>query len=530
MARTLLIGIDGATFDVLGPLMDDGVMPFLKAFMARGARATLMSTAHPLTPPAFVSMFTGRAPGDHGVFDFVRGEDKQDGMFFTLYDSRDIRCETIWSLAGRQGRTITSLNFVMMSPVSPVNGFVIPGMVQWKHLRRHTHPPSLYEKLKSLPWFDAKVMCWNFGHIGRAIVGDFQTDPRQWIHHHIDRETQWFRALRYLMENDPTDLVAVVFDGVDKLLHICWEFLDPQFSEKYDQSLWTEVRRMCFDYFRTLDGFLRETVEMAGPDARVFIASDHGFGPAYVTFRVNQYLNDLGHLYWKDKDEAEHNGEKDFRLDLDWARTVAYCATRSSNGIFIRIARRPGDPGIPPDHYEAFRAKLVKDLEGLCEPETGRKLVKDVLLKEETFPGPSSGNAPDITLVLFDHGMVWTSPGDKVVERKSQVKGTHYPEGILVAAGPGIKEGVSLDDLSILDVAPTLLYSLGLPIPENFAKLQPAPVFNDEFLKTNPVVIGESARERFDEAQAPSASTHDDVATQAEKVVYAQLRALGYVD
>ncbi len=78
-------------------------MPFLKDFVNKGFRANLLSTANPLTPPAWFSMVTGRSPsGNHGVFDFIRSEERDGTIYFTLFNSSDIRCETIcrWPAGG----------------------------------------------------------------------------------------------------------------------------------------------------------------------------------------------------------------------------------------------------------------------------------------------------------------------------------------------------------------------------------------------------------------------------------------------
>ena len=95
--RTLFIGLDGATFTVLNELTKPAqpgtapVMPFLARIFERGTRAKLRSTPNPLTPPAWVSLMTGRTPGHHGVYDFVRAEERGDNVFMTLYDARDCR-------------------------------------------------------------------------------------------------------------------------------------------------------------------------------------------------------------------------------------------------------------------------------------------------------------------------------------------------------------------------------------------------------------------------------------------------------
>jgi predicted AlkP superfamily phosphohydrolase/phosphomutase len=100
--KTLLIGLDGATFDVLDPLMEQGVMPFLKTFLAEGVRAGLRTIVPPLTPPAWTSLMTGRTPGQHGVFDFFR-MDSPESRHIRFFNSNDVQCETIWTLASAAG-------------------------------------------------------------------------------------------------------------------------------------------------------------------------------------------------------------------------------------------------------------------------------------------------------------------------------------------------------------------------------------------------------------------------------------------
>ena len=102
----MLIGVDGATFSVLDHLTSNGslagvAMPCLKRLMEQGVRAKLRSTIPAVSPCAWVSMMTGRYPGAHGVFDFLRGEESGEDVYFTLYDARDVRTETIWSIASR---------------------------------------------------------------------------------------------------------------------------------------------------------------------------------------------------------------------------------------------------------------------------------------------------------------------------------------------------------------------------------------------------------------------------------------------
>src|SRR5687768_12086733 len=116
MYPTVLIGLDGATFSVLDPLIEQGHMPRLAAIVAGGVRAVLKSTVHPLTPPAWTTLITGRNPGEHGVFDFVRHQVCDSGIVYALNGFADIKAKTIWELVSEAGGSSLSLNFPVMAP------------------------------------------------------------------------------------------------------------------------------------------------------------------------------------------------------------------------------------------------------------------------------------------------------------------------------------------------------------------------------------------------------------------------------
>ena len=113
----LLIGLDGATFDIVDPLITAGDMPALGSLVASGVRATLRSTVPALTPPAWTSLVTGRGPGAHGIFDFFRKDDEASPLFRFL-TSQDVACPTMWSLASDQGLRSTVLNFPLTFPLA----------------------------------------------------------------------------------------------------------------------------------------------------------------------------------------------------------------------------------------------------------------------------------------------------------------------------------------------------------------------------------------------------------------------------
>lgn len=527
MDRTILIGLDGATFTVLDSLVADGHLPNLGRLMGEGARGGLMSTPHPLTPPAWVSLMTGRNPGGHGIYDFLRGEVRGDAAFFSLNDYRDVACETIWSIISRRGGRVISLNFPIMAPPPDVEGCVVPGILSWRHLRRNVHPAGLYDRLRELPGFDAKAMSWDF-EMETAVQNMDEDELEPWLEFHIGRERQWFRIAAHLMQAERWDLAAVMFDGVDKLQHACWRHLDPACRPERPDGQEARLRALCVEYFRNLDGFLGELVRIAGPTARVVIASDHGFGPSTRIFRVNKWLEQQGYLRWH-ADPAKQGGRpvrNSHFVHLDWEKTVAYTQSAACNGVHIRVRRAPGEPGIAPEDYGAFRDHLMAQLLGVPDPETGRPLLKAVLRREDVFPGEQMEKAPDLTLVPFDHGFVSVLDAEPVVAIRSLVKGTHYPEGILVAGGPGIRQGVVLPRQSIVDVAPTLLYSLGLPIPSDFEGRVIEGLFQPELLDVRPVEFGPPTIPPGPRRTQTQAKPDEE----EQELVLGRLKALGYVE
>jgi predicted AlkP superfamily phosphohydrolase/phosphomutase len=531
--KTLLVGLDGGTFTVLEPLWSSGSMPFLQEFVHRGVRAELASVIPPLTPPAWTSLVTGRSPGHHGIFDFVSVTDGAAGLTYRMATSSDVRCETMWSIASRQGRTVATLNFPVAFPPQPVARFWIAGFVPWRHLRRAVRPPELYDRLVALPGFDPKRLVLDLELERKAI----QTLPREeyeeWITFHVERERRWLDVVRVLLDEDDCDLVAVLLDGMDKLMHLCWRFVDPAAGSAPASAWERRIRELCLRYFETLDQVLAELVELFGPEARVFIASDHGSGPTEELFYVNVWLSENGYLTWAPDVTRDHEGNltmlestRSSSTLFDWRTTRACALTSGSNGIYVNVSRGPGDPGIAPADRDRLCTEIREGLLAYRDPETGGQVVERVLTREEAFAGPCSAGAPDLTLELRDHGFVSILRGEAPLRRRAEVMGAHRPDGIFVAAGPGVRAGERLPRLSILDVAPIVLYSLGLPLPSDLEGSIPQLLFDDALVAEHPPTIGGPTL-RLDESAATDA---DGYTEREEEILTERLRALGYVE
>jgi predicted AlkP superfamily phosphohydrolase/phosphomutase len=529
--QTLLLGLDGGTFTILEPLMRDGTMPFLKEFAASGVSAELRSVIPALTPPAWTSLTTGRSPGHHGIFDFFCKE-SPESHHIRVATARDVHAETIWSMAERNHLRTIALNFPLMFPPPRLHGYVVPGWMPWRQMRLGCHPPDLYDRLKKISGFNAQELAMDITPEAKPVQGIQSEEYEEWVAVHTRRERQWFDILSELMRDDPWDLAAIVFDGPDRIQHLCWRFLAASAGDGL--SPWGQrVRERCLEYFRELDRLLAAAVSRA-PNATVILASDHGFGPQTGTFFVNAWLEERGHLTWAEgkaprTSQPEALGiEQLARHDylLDWTKTRAYAATPSSNGIHIVKAGPDHPGGVPAADYERFRSELAAELLALVEPGTGRPVVARVWTRDEVFQGPQKDLAPDLTLELRDGGLVSILASDTPFMARADASGNHRRDGIFLARGPGLECGVRLPPLSILDVAPLMLYSLGLEIPDALEGSLPTKAFDPSWLQAHPprrtsrpapLAAGEEARDEY--------FTAEDQAKLAQR-----LRDLGYIE
>jgi predicted AlkP superfamily phosphohydrolase/phosphomutase len=457
-------------------------------------------------------------------------------MYFTLYDARDIGCETIWSTANRHGQRSASLNFPMMFPHPEVDGYIVPGLTSWRHLKLGTRPPALYDELKEIAGLELREMAWDFEQGKKVVYGIAPEQFESWVEFHRRREHHWFTLAEYLMERDPCELIGVLWDGPDKLFHICWRFLDPAYLPERPTAWEQRIRSLCLDYFRELDTYIERLVTLAGPLAQTIVVSDHGFGPSLEELHINTWLHDHGYLAWRSPRSEEEASSASWQrrlksnfVLLDWAHTRAYARTSSSNGIYIRRSREPGDGGVTDSEYHDFRERLIGELASIVHPVTGEPIVSRVWTREDAFPGPYSQQAPDLTLVLRDSGFISIRPHSPAVELRPEVTGTHCPDGIVLAAGPGIRKNVTLaEPLSILSVAPTVLHSLGLDIPGHLEGRVAEEIFDPASALWRDVRIADVRPDTADYAHVGVPDAPEDAAGEA--AILDRLRSLGYLE
>ena len=121
--KCLVIGLDGASFNILLPLVERGLLRNLRGLVERGCRARLRSVMPWQTPSAWTSYSTGVNPGQHGIFGWWRAENGRlvpnNGLYVNL--------PRYWEVLAATGTTCGVVNVPMTFPPRPLKGFSIAG-------------------------------------------------------------------------------------------------------------------------------------------------------------------------------------------------------------------------------------------------------------------------------------------------------------------------------------------------------------------------------------------------------------------
>ncbi|UCC77882.1 MAG: alkaline phosphatase family protein [Anaerolineales bacterium] len=544
--QVMVIGIDGASWNVLNLMITRGAMPNLKGLVNTGVSGSLRSTIPPTSPPAWTSFMTGKNPGKHGVFSWGEAVN----LRFDPVNALSIHGKTLWQLLGEYGKRVGVFNVPMTYPLPsyPIHGFFITGFLTPSVESDFIYPASLRSELLSLagdyiidvPWLE-------YGHRknGRqALMKDLAAELEQ-----------KGKIALALLERYETNFFMVVFAGPDRISHCLWQYIGLDGATELDAE-GQEIQEMIHAYYRQLDDILGRILKHAGPDTSVLVISDHGFGPIRKELYINKWLAEQGFLMSASNPRsakvrtalrtlARRLGITRDRwrqalgpgatkaaqalvntVRIDWSRTKAY-----SNGVnTVQVNLKGREPyGIinSGDEYEEVRAQVIERLAELRDPETGRRVVKAIIPREKAGTGPNLGQAPDILMLMADEGYAAYECDvdvDQVFEAPRWRNGEHTLEGVLTAAGKHINKGSTIVGATIMDLAPTILYRMGLPIPDDMDGQVLTDLFDHQFLGDNTPLKARTFEQAADRHVSAGERDAD------EETILERLKGLGYID
>jgi predicted AlkP superfamily phosphohydrolase/phosphomutase len=466
--RVLVVGWDGADWEILDPLLAAGDLPALGALVARGRRGVSRSCLPSHSWAAWPTFLTGRDPGGHGVFDVLEyrpGATRRLPVSF-----RSIRAPTWPERLSEAGKSTLLVNVPLTYPPPGIRGVAIAGGVVPPG-PAFSHPPDVGPRLG---WPINGGSWTTFRHRPLELVADLEALTRKRA-----------AGMRTLLDEQAWDVACIVFVSPDRAQHCLLEYVHPG-HPAYAEASSSAVAERVRDLYRLLDGELASLVERADDDDLVVLMSDHGHQPCTRAISMNKVLERLGFLkfgrgstlvnllaWGRIRSLARvvydrlglHGRVAVPTAPIDWAHTRAYTSVVSTGeGVSVNLAGREPYGTVQRADYERVRDELARALLDFTDPDTGGRPIGAVLRKEEVLTGPYLDQAPD--LLLQPAALYSLTHTRKLVEEADWLSGDHRPEGIYAMAGPGIVPG-SAPEISLADFASQIVEAVGLePDPE----------------------------------------------------------------
>jgi predicted AlkP superfamily phosphohydrolase/phosphomutase len=551
--KVFILGLDGASPDIIDSLIQEGRLPSFKALRDGGVSGRLRTTVPPITGSAWSSFMTGKNPGKHGIFDFTY---RKDGAYELAPISARMReGKAFWSTAGEAGKKVCIFNVPVTYPPEAVNGVMVSGMLTPSSRDDYTYPLSVAGELDRVA--DKYQI-----HITESYS---KNREERFLKHLNEVTSKQKKAMDFLLRRDEWDLFVAVFQGIDVLQHELWHTYDRQHFRhgKHEEQYSDEIPR----FYEFMDGVLGELMEWCDKQGSVLIVmSDHGAGPLKKLLYVNNFLMKkgflklkgstmtrfkhllfrlgiapmtfyhilllvgLGRLKHKTRFGQGSSWLKKFFLsfeDVDWSASKAYAIGSTAGQVYVNLKGREPEGIIESGkEYEAVREDIISELRALVDRETGETIIEDIYTKEELYSGPHAVTAPDI--VFLPKGLEIVAFGEyefashRMLDYSHGLSGSHRMDGVLMMQGMGLRKGIKIVNANIMDIAPTVLYLLGLSVTKDMDGAVLKDAIPDEVFEENPVQFVDDATHSVRAGGTYTKSEEDQLK--------AQLKSLGYFE
>lgn len=499
----LIVGLDGATLDLVEPWVIDGTLPALGGLMRAGSFGRLASTVPPATFPSWTSFMTGVNPGRHGVFDFTR---REPGTYRVRFVNATLRrSPSIWRLLSAAGRRVCVIGVPGTYPPEPVNGCMISGFdtpVTTRANASFVYPSHLAGEVlgsEGFPFADFQELSVGRGWHARALASMLSS---------IERKG---RLASRLLERERWDCFMLLLGESDTVAHHFWAFHDR--SSPRALAVGDGFHDAIRQVYVKLDEVVGRLCRQA-PSAHVLVVSDHGFGGAGdVAIYLNRFLEREGFLHWKAGGAgATVSGaarglaarlvpeswqaplfrfaggrvanaiESRIRFGgIDWTHTQAFSEELNYfPSIWLNVRGREAAGRVAAEDYDRVCADLKERLLAWQDPIHRSPVVRRVWRRDEIYSGPCVEEAPDLILDLATPGgysyvcLPSAGRGGEPLRRLDRkellggklrgMSGSHRPQGLFILKGDGVAPG-ELHGCWIGDLAPTILALCGCAPP-----------------------------------------------------------------
>jgi len=464
--KVVVVGLDGATWNLIRPWAEMGELPTIKKLMDEGNYGILESPL-PVTIPSWACYSTGKNPGKFGAFNWVKIDIKKGTMSAVSY--RDIKSKEIWDFLNEYGIKTGVINIPHAFPPKKIDGFMISGMLA-PEKSNFTYPEKLKKEL------DKKGYKIHLNHLVNDNKDECILEVKKLIKMRFEVAIE---------KMDEVDFLNLIIYYIDHLQHFLWDDLDLldvwKYIDIYLKKLWEKMETYNLEYNLILmsdHGFVKSKTKLEFSPVS-FLHKEN-----LISYKKSKYqyflkfgisINKLSkiakvlkiyHLHkfipkkiLRSIPDLEGNvREEGLDSIISWEKSK-YISQSSFIGLIYSKNRKKED-------LFNLKRKLLK----IKHPETGEKVIKNIKFKEEIFYGPYLNEAPD--LILFPNEGYSIRSGAKLNNDSLFNKGvwnaTHKKEGIFLLFGKNIKKLKKKENkASIYDLAPTILAIFGVPIPKD---------------------------------------------------------------
>jgi predicted AlkP superfamily phosphohydrolase/phosphomutase len=554
--KVFIISLDGATFDVIRPFVAQGYMPNLGQIMSRSVAAELESVVPPVTAPAWTSFMTGKHPNKHGILDFARFNEVEHS--WTINNAHNIQSKTLWQILSEKGKRVVVLNLPYTYPPSSINGVMVSGWDAPFTEEVFSCPAEAsLGILRRFPDYKNNLWVSELQPLRSEVqFSEFTAKLKKGFE-------QQAQIAAEMLAREPWDVFMVHFQQTDWIQHKLWTYIEQGCKNPDDHSPKIEATRDCYRRFDELVGTLLKQAEPLSPTT--ILLSDHGFGRLMGNIHPNFHLKQWGYLSVRSEAQGQLTGVKDlFRKSKygtvrklyrsladtknslensgasqdhqswadnagevlrgrgatwDWSRTQAAVIYAYQMGfVYVNLLGR-GSGGIvePGSAHEILIADLITRFRDLRHPNTGEKLLQDVVRNSDIYPAADNNIlVPDLVLVPVDgYGFSFSITDNPPVVSE---EGTHRHNGVVLMCGESITQPRSDFRPNLIDVAPTILHLLDLPVPADMDGR-----VLEEVLKMNGAI-------RYEDVDNSLQRADQDYSQEDAEIVAQRLKGLGYMD
>mgnify|MGYP000247526483 CR=1 FL=1 len=507
--KVVVIGLDGATWDILIPLTRNEKLSTLNFLLKEGSFGTLESTIPPVTGCAWLSIATGLNPGKTGIIDFLK---KDVNFGLTPVNSLDFRNKSFWDLLSLKGKNCVVLDYPMLYPAYPLKGAIIS---TWGK-KLDTFPEKLKQEIQALVGdYDIFV---NYHDEKYDDINLFLRDLNVALNKKI-------KVTEYLLEELEWDLFVNIISFTDWIQHRMWHYIDESYP-LYDEAESRKIRPYFIDFWKRIDDLIGKMLKHTD---YMFIVSDHGFGPQYGCFNLLKWLEKKGYIVRKrglkpmlrrilstiantplrnvlpEKVKKRGRTFLSIATDINLSKSKVYVIghTIPFGALYINLKNRNPEGVVDEGkEYEELKRTLINSLLNL-KNDINREIEVTVYDTKKIYSGNKIEVLPDIIFTINNWSCVIVKDFKanflyKDAPYSNRHTGSHRLNGIFLAYGPDIRNGFEAKGLKIYDIAPTILHMFNAPIPKNVDGRVLTEIFKPEskIAKRKPKYMDESFKER----------------------------------